>query len=119
MQQDHDEQDRALADRLLNYADAIVAVSFVGVSGLGIAVADPDTRESVARGAVWVAAANVVVGMVASGLLHLLRRWELDLRAAAPLSAKGARYSQRLHVARHVVVWFAVAQSALFMWLIR
>ncbi len=119
MQQDHDEQDRALADRLLNYADAIVAVSFVGVSGLGIAVADPDTRESVARGAVWVAVANVAVGVVASGLLHLLRRWELDLRASVPLSAKGARYSRRLHGARYVVVWFAVAQSILFMWLIR
>ncbi len=119
MQQDRDEQDRALADRLVNYADAIVAVSFVGVSGLGIAVADPDTRESVARGAVWVAAANVIVGVVASGLLHLLRRWELDLRASAALSPKGARYSRRLHGARYVVVWFAVAQSVVFMWLIR
>ena len=119
MQQDRGEQDRSLADRLVNYSDAIVAVSFVGVSGLGIAVADPDTRDSVARGADWVAAANVLVGIVASALLRSLRRWELDLRADAPPSPKGLRYSRRLHGARFVIVWFAVAQSVLLMWVIR
>jgi len=119
MKQDRSEQDRALADRLVNYADAMVAVSFVGVSGLGIAVADPDTRTSVARGALWVAAGNAVVAIVVSVLLQLLRRWELDLRVAAPPSEKAARYSRKLHGARFAIVWLAVAQSILLMWVIR
>ena len=37
-------EERALADRLVSYADAVAALAFVGVSGLGVAVADPDTR---------------------------------------------------------------------------
>ncbi len=119
MKQDRDEQDRALADRLLNYADAIVAVLFVGVSGLGITIADPDARESVARGAGWIAAANVLVGIGASALLHFLRRWEMDLRADAPLSEKSQGYSRRLHGARFVIVWMAVVQSVFLMWAIR
>jgi hypothetical protein len=97
----------------------MVAVSFVGVSGLGIAVADPDTRASVSLGAVWVVAGNVVVGLLVSVLLQLLRRWELDLRVAAPPSQKAARYARKLHGARFAVLWFAVAQSAVLMWIIR
>ena len=119
MQQDAGEQDRALADRLVNYADAIVAVAFVGVSGLGVALADPDARESVARAAEWVGGLNVAVGVVVSALLRLLRRWELDLRFGQPQSKKAAAYSRRLHAARYVVVWFAVVQSVVLMWAIR
>ena len=119
MPQDLDEQDRALADRLLNYADAIVALSFVGVSGLGIAMTDPAARQSVARGTDWIVVANVLAGIVVSALLYFLRRWEMDLRAHAPLSEKSLGYSRKLHVARFVIVWFSVAQSALIMWAIR
>lgn len=119
MPKDRDDQDRILADRLLNYADAIVAVSFVGVSGLGIAMTDPEARASVARGADWIVGANIIVGFALSVLLYYLRRWEMDLRAHAPLSEKSRVYSGRLHVARFVVIWFAVVQSVLLMWAIR
>ena len=44
-------EDRALADRLVNYADALAAVCFVGMSGLSIAMADPDVRCSITQGA--------------------------------------------------------------------
>lgn len=40
---------RMLADRTVNYSDALVAIVFIGASGLGIAVADPDTRASSKR----------------------------------------------------------------------
>lgn len=36
--------DYILADRLVNYSDAIVTLSFLVSSGLGLAIADPDTR---------------------------------------------------------------------------
>ena len=45
-----------LADRLVSYSDALVAVSFLGVSGIGLAVADPDIRCTLARGATYVMA---------------------------------------------------------------
>ena len=65
MGQEHHDEDRALADRLVNYADAAVALSVVGISGLGIAVADPETRSSVARLIViWISVAQAVVLML-------------------------------------------------------
>ncbi len=119
VREEHEDQDGALADRLVSYADAMVAVVFVGVSGLGIAIADPDTRASVARGAEWVAVTNVLLGGIVSALLHVLRRWELDLRIGGPQSVKAMRYSRSLHIARFVITWVSVTQSVVFMLLVR
>ncbi len=107
--------DRALADRLVSYADALVAVSFVGMSGLSIALADPDVRCSIADGLVPIMAGNVIFASVVSYLLRTLRKWETDLRADSPLSTKAADYSRRLYSGRFVVVWFSAiaAVSAL------
>ena len=99
--------DRALADRLVNYADGLAAVSFVGMSGLSIALADPDVRCSITQEAYLpVAIGNLVSASVVSLLLLLLRRWESDLRPETP-SAKVSLYSRRLHIARFVVVWLS------------
>lgn len=110
-----DSEDWLLADRLVNYADAVVALAFLGVSGLGIAVADPDTRSSVAPAAVYIGAVNVFLGFLWSGLVFVLRRWECELRAALPLSSKYARTSRRLDWARHAVIWVAVGQAVMLM----
>jgi len=116
---EHDSEDRALADRLVNYADALVALSVVGVSGLGIAVADPDTRESVAVAADWVIASNFGLGALFTGVVMLLRSWEMDLRSSSPTSVKTARYSRYLHAARLVVLWVSVAQAVSLMLVLR
>jgi len=101
-------EDRALADRLVTYADALVAVSFVGMSGLTIALADPDIRCSLIRGVTPVAVANLASAGVVSLLLIVLRSWEAELRSGASPSARAATYSRRLHVARFVIVWLCV-----------
>lgn len=103
--------DRALADRLVNYADALVAVSFVGMSGLSIALADPDVRCSLTRGVTPVAVANLVSAAVVSLLLVILKGWESDLRSPTPPSPKSARYSRRLHIARFIIVWISAATA--------
>jgi len=103
--------DRALADRLVNYADALVAVSFVGMSGLSIALADPDVRCSLIRGVTPVAVANLVSAGIVSILLVILRSWEFDLRSPAPPSPKSARYARRLHIARFIIVWISAAAA--------
>ena len=113
------DQTRALADRLVTYADALVAVAFVGVSGLGLAVADPDIRADVARAADWVVLSNIALGGVLSGLIHLFRHWELELRASLPPVGTAGRFSRYLHRGRLGVVWVAVAQSAGLMFAIR
>ncbi len=104
-------EERALADRLVNYSDAIVALCFISSSGFGLAVADPDIRETLVEAAWQLLCANVVLGVVFSILLIVLRRWEQNLRSESQLSALGVRYSRNLYIARHVVIWVAVGQT--------
>lgn len=104
-----DSDEAVLADRLVNYADAITALAFVGVSGFGIAIADPDTRCTIVR-----AVDEIWIGNLGSALLFtvailLLRRWEGLLRADAPPSARVARYARILHGIRLGVVWLSFA----------
>jgi hypothetical protein len=113
------EQARVLADRLVTYADALVAVAFVGTSGLGLAVADPDIRADIARAAEWVILANLVLGGLLSGLIHIFRRWELELRAGLAPAATTRRFSGYLHWGRLGVVWVAVVQAVGMMLAIR
>jgi hypothetical protein len=106
--------DRALADRLVNYADALAAVAFVGMSGLSISLAEPEVRCSITQGAfVPVVAANVLSTGIVSLLLVVLRSWEMDLRSSDPPSAKAARYMGRIYVARFIIVWFSGAAAIL------
>lgn len=104
-------EDRALADRMVNYADALVAVSFVGTSGLSLALGDPDVRCSLTQGFAHVLLGNLLFAVVVSALFVVLRLWETDLRSEAPLSAKSARYSRRLHAVRLAVVWLSATAA--------
>jgi hypothetical protein len=110
MENDSDPEIRALADRVVNYSDALVAIVFIGASGLGIALADPDTRTSMNLITYWMIAANIIMGLLISTILLVLRRWELDLRADLPLTEKVRRYSDYFYWARHAIVWISVAQ---------
>ncbi len=105
--------DRDLADRLVNYADAVAALAFVGVSGLGIGVADPDIRCTLAGAKPTALLSNLLSGALFSTALVVLRRWELDLRSGDAGSPKGQRYARFLHGARLLVVWASVAMVAL------
>jgi hypothetical protein len=104
-------EDRAFADRLLNYSDAIVALAFIVSSGLGLAIADPDTRGTIADVAIGMTIGNIILGGVFSTFLVILRRWEWDLREGAALTDKYRKYSQRIYIARHGVIWLSVTQT--------
>ena len=106
---------RALADRLVNYADAVVAVAFLGFSGIGLAIADPDTRSSLEHVTHWIIAFNGLLGVVFSLLIRVLRGWEQDLRENLPRSQKYARYSRRMYLAKHGVIWVSIAQTVLIL----
>lgn len=107
--------DLILANRMVSYADAIVAVAFLGVSGIGVVIADPDTRCVMAG-----ATGEIAIGTLLNGVLFLaivagLRRAELDLRAGHERSAKVTRYGRMLHVARYVVIGVSSALSLLLL----
>jgi hypothetical protein len=114
----HDSAGRALADRLVSDSDAIVALAVVGVSGLGIAIADPDIRESISSAAIHIAIANAILACVMSGIVLLLRSWEQDLRSESEPTAKAVRYSRNLHPAHLIIIWVTSAQAIAFMILV-
>ncbi|MFK7975348.1 MAG: hypothetical protein AB8C02_04390 [Halioglobus sp.] len=108
-------EDRALADRLVNYVDAIVAVAFLASSGIGLALADPDTRESLESVAFGIIIGNALLGVVFSFIVAVLRRWELDLRQGVTHSAKYIRYSRRMYLAKHAVIWISIVQTVVIL----
>jgi hypothetical protein len=111
MTRDTDSAEVALADRLVNYSDALVAVSFLGMSGLGVVVADPDIRCSISSAIVEIIVANSVSTLLIVGVIIVLRRWEIDLRSGSPQEGKVARYAGLLHIARLVIVWASLVLS--------
>jgi hypothetical protein len=108
---DRKSEETALADRIVNYSDALVAVAFLGVSGLGVAVADPDIRCSVATAIPQIMGSNLINAIVLSGLVLWLRKWEIDLRVESPHRGKVAKYVRWLHVARLVIIWTSFLMS--------
>ena len=107
--------DRSLADRLVTYADALVAVTFVGTSGWSLALTNPESRCSLIHAAGPVSVGNLIFAAIVSILLITLRRWELDLLTGTAVSKKSAAYSRRLHVARLGVVWVSAIAIVIFL----
>lgn len=111
METDSVAHDSALADRLVNYVDAIVAVAFLTSSGIGLALADADSRDALESVALGIIIGNALLGVTFTVILTVLRRWELDLRKGTTLSQKYIRYSRRMYLAKHAVIWLSVAQT--------
>ena len=97
--------DRALADRLVTYADASVAVFFLGAAGVSNAIMGADTHCSLVNGFRSVSVGLLIFASIISFILITLRRWQLDLLAVTRGSKKSETYSRRLHVVRLVIVW--------------
>ena len=83
------------ADRLLSYADALAALAFISVSGLGIAAADPEIRCSLALVSLPIAVSNFVFAILATLIILKLRSWESELRLRADVPERA------LAIARH------------------
>jgi hypothetical protein len=109
---------RGFADRLLSYSDALVALSFVGVSGLGIAAADPDIRCSLALVPLRIAASNIVFAAIATAIILKLRVWESELRLGSDFSERALEMARHLHFARLVIIWGSTLLVALVLYAI-
>ena len=115
MDHQRESEEQALANRLVAYSDAIVALAFIVSSGLGLAIADPDTRGTITDVAAEMIVGNALLGVVFSILLVTLRHWELDLRPESVVTEKFRRYSYRIFVAKHFVIWLSVSQTVMIM----
>lgn len=104
--------DQGLADRLLSYADALVAAAFLGMSATGIALGDPAIRCEFARVPIAIAGLNLLSGSALTLMLVGMRRCEFNPRSTSPPSALAARYAQHLHTARRILIWAFVLGMA-------
>lgn len=107
--------DKLIASRLVNYADALVGLTVVGVSGLAIALMDPPSRCSLSSAIIPVALGSSIFAVIVVTLLAILRRWEMDLLEGTAISKKAESYSLRLHIARLVLVGVSVTAAIVFL----
>jgi hypothetical protein len=100
----------AIADRLVNYSDAIVAFSLVNSLAFLIALTERDVRCSLVdmRPTLWVAIFAFAV-FLSVGLL-LCRHAEVRLRAGfGPQDQDATRALRYFHIARLLILWVGVA----------
>lgn len=95
----------ALADRIITYCDALAAFSLVNALAFMIALAEPETRCSIARIVGLVVAMNLAFPVFITAALLALRRFELSLRRADPQDPTVREFWRYAHVLRVVLVW--------------
>lgn len=98
-----------LADRFVNYRDALAAFSVVNAMAFLIALTETEVRCSLPSSGGIFLLAFPIWAAVQSALLVACRRTETNLRRdTVGEAAEVARIQRILDVARHGVVWFAM-----------
>lgn len=90
----------ALADRLTNYSDGLVAATFVFMTGIGAGIGDDDMRCSIAS---VVPTMVIFVGVAGATILYSLRWMRLSaerLRADLEIDDDVIKLQARLHLVR-------------------
>ena len=104
----------ALADRCLNYADALVAYSLVNGLAFLVALGEPELRCSIVAIAGFMVALNVILPTGSLFILRWLGRTEDRLRRPAEdeseePDAEVVRVVRRFRIVRHAMVWLIAA----------
>jgi hypothetical protein len=100
----------ALADRLVNYADAVAAFAVVNSLAFLLALTETEVRCSLAHLLWLVVTGQIVVGLAMTGAVVVLRRVELRLRAQdAPITVDIQQLLRNFFLVRIAVVWLSVA----------
>lgn len=98
----------ALADRLVNYADAATAFALVNSLAFILSLTETDVRCSVADLAWFVYTGQTAFGAVVTLAIVVLRRLELRVRAGSATPADVLPYLRGFFLARVAVVWLSV-----------
>ena len=103
----------ALADRLVNYADAVAAFAVVNALAFLVALTETEVRCSLAHLLWLVVTGQIAVGLVMTLAIVALRRVELRLRGSdAPPPADIQQLLRSFFIVRIGVVWLSVAVTA-------
>jgi hypothetical protein len=95
----------AIADRLVNYSDAIVAFSLVNSLAFLIALTERDVRCSLVDIASTLWVAITAFGAVLSVALLACRHAEVRMRAGSSQDPRAARALRYFQIARLAIVW--------------
>jgi hypothetical protein len=95
----------ALADRITNYCDALVAFSLVNALAFLIALAEPEIRCSIAEIGFFVAAVNLLFPVGISAALAGLARYQRSLVGVAEPDELIARFVRFAQLFRYALVW--------------
>lgn len=98
----------ALADRLINYADAVAAFAVVNSLAFLVALAEREVRCSLIDRLSLVVGGQLALSFVVMASVLLLRRSELKVRASsAPLAAEVSSYLRGFFLVRIAVIALA------------
>lgn len=123
MDEERMNEERAIADRLSGYSDAIAAFSLVNALGFLAAIAEIDTRCSLAENRGIVIATIVCLQILYAGAVVGLRRLELGLRDGLESSPRAIKIRNSFYHARLILIsivtlamgstsWLALDQGA-------
>jgi len=99
-----------LADRLVNYADAVAAFAVVNTLAFLLALTETEIRCSLASVELLVIIGQILVGFVMTLAVVSLRRVELRLRASDPSAPDDVkRLLGRFYLVRIGVIWLSFA----------
>ena len=94
-----------LADRYLNYCDAVTAFAFVQTVAFSVALADPDSRCSI--GEIWqfVAGGIFLVTVVLTAGIIYIRKVEMSLRDVDSMDTDVTKHLARIQRWRFAIIW--------------
>ena len=102
-----------LADRFVNYADAVAAFTIVNGLAFLVALTETEVRCSIAHLTWFVSAGQIVFHLLVTGVVVALRRAELSLRSPADgTPPEVLALLRRLFVARIAIIWAGVVVMA-------
>lgn len=98
----------ALADRFVNYADAVVAFAMVNALAFLIALSEREVRCSLPAGGPFFIMIFPISAALLSAGLSACRRAEIRLRGSNSLDPIVSRYLQYAYLVRHGLIWFVM-----------
>jgi hypothetical protein len=109
-------EERAIADRLSGYADAVAAFSLVNALGFLAAVAELDTRCSLSENRGIVIATLVCLQILYAAAVVGLRQMELGLREGLESSPGAIKFRSRFYHARLILVSVVTVAMTITSW---
>ena len=97
-----------LADRFVNYGDAVVAFGMVNALAFLIALSQLEVRCSLPRGGVFLIMIFPVSASILSAGLFACRRAEMRLRGGETLESTVSRYLQYVYLVRQGLIWLGM-----------